>query len=381
MPVRLIKDNAFGRSGDKLKYIPQIEPWIDGAELKQLEEVIASTFITENKKTEEFLSKILDLTGSPHAIATSNGTLALVAALLCEGIGAGDEVIVPDLTFIATSNAVRLVGAKPIFCDVMRTTGCIDIDECASLITSRTRGIMPVHLYGQSAEMDELMVLASKHGITIIEDAAESIGVFYKGKHTGAIGDYGVFSFFGNKLITCGEGGVVLTKRQENLAKLYRIKNHGRDRKGIFVHEHIGYNFGFTDLQAAIGVAQLQKYDTMMAAKKKNFALYQQLLAGIGGAEVVDVPDYVDSNYWFVNILVENPEALQDFLHEKGIGTRRYFYPLHLQPCYADMKAHKCSESLWLYSRGLSLPSGVQLQRNQIEYICESINSYFLDLV
>ena len=360
-----------------MKYIPQIEPWIDGAELKQLEEVIDSTFITENKKTEEFLSKIRDITGSPHAIATSNGTLALVAALLCEDIGEGDEVIVPDLTFIATSNAVRLVGAKPIFCDVLRSTGCIDIDACASLVTSKTRAIMPVHLYGQSVEMDELVALASKHGIAIIEDAAESIGVFYKGKHTGAIGEYGIFSFFGNKLITCGEGGVVLTKREENLAKLYRIKNHGRDRKGIFVHEHLGYNFCFTDLQAAIGVAQLQKYDTMIAAKKKNFALYQQLLAGIGGVEVVDVPDYVDSNYWFVNILVENPEALQDFLHEKGIGTRRYFYPLHLQPCYADMKAQKCPESSWLYSHGLSLPSGVQLKSNQIDYICDSIRAYY----
>lgn len=360
-----------------MEYIPQIEPWIDGTELKQLEEVIASTFITEHKKTEEFLENIRGLTGSEYAIAISNGTLSLVASLLCEGIGEGDEVIVPDLTFIATSNAVRLVGATPVFCDVMRTSGCLDIDACEALVNTNTKAVIPVHLYGQSVEMDELGVMTSKHDISIIEDAAESLGVFYKGRHTGTFGEYGIFSFFGNKLITCGEGGVVLTKSAENHRKLYRIKNHGRDRKGIFIHEHVGYNFCFTDLQAAIGVAQLQKYETMISAKKTNFALYRQLLADTESVELVEVPDYVDSNYWFVNILVDDPQPLLDFLHDRGIGTRRYFYPLHLQPCYADMNAQKCATSSWLYSRGLSLPSGVQLQTKQIEYVCESINAYY----
>ncbi len=240
-----------------MEYIPQTEPWIDGTELKQLEEVIASTFITEYKKTEEFLESIRGLTGSEYAIAISNGTLSLVASLLCEGIGEGDEVIVPDLTFIATSNAVRLVGATPVFCDVMRTTGCLDIDACEALVNTNTKAVIPVHLYGQSVEMDELGAVTSRYNISIIEDAAESLGVFYKGRHTGTFDEYGIFSFFGTKLITCGEGGIVLTKSAENHKKLYRIKDHGRDRKGIFVHEQVGYNFCFTDLQAAIGVAQL----------------------------------------------------------------------------------------------------------------------------
>lgn len=361
-----------------MAFIPQIEPWIDGDELEQLKEVIDSTFITENKKTEEFLNEIRRITCSPHAIATSNGTLALVASLLSAGIGNGDEVIVPDLTFIATSNAVRLVGATPVFCDVMRSTCCIDIDACESLINSKTRAIIPVHLYGQSVEMDKLMAVSEKYNVMLIEDAAESLGVFYKDTHTGTFGEYGIFSFFGNKLVTCGEGGVVLTKNEENYAKLYRIKNHGRDRKGIFIHEHVGYNFCFTDLQAAIGVAQLNKFKTMIAAKKRNFSLYKELLADIDSVVVIDVPDYVDSNYWFVNILVDNPDALGQFLHDKGVGTRRFFYPLHLQPCYADMKASKCSESMWLYSHGLSLPSGVRLSKEEIEYICMTIRTYFV---
>ncbi|MDH5388282.1 MAG: DegT/DnrJ/EryC1/StrS family aminotransferase [Gammaproteobacteria bacterium] len=359
-----------------MKYIPQIEPWIDGAELKQLEEVISSTFITENKKTEEFLNQICQLTGSPHAIATSNGTLALVASLLSAGIGDGDEVIVPDLTFIATSNAVILVGAKPVFCDVLPTSGCLDVDACAELINEKTKAIIPVHLYGQSVEMEQLEALVTKHGIVVIEDAAESMGVFYKGKHTGTFGDYGIFSFFGNKLITCGEGGVVLTKTTENYKELYRIKNHGRDRKGIFIHENVGYNFCFTDLQAAIGVAQLQKYETMITAKKSHFKLYSQLLADIDEVEVVDVPDYVDSNYWFVNILLESPADLNDYLESKGIGTRRYFYPLHLQPCYQPLQ-RDCPNSLALYEKGLSLPSSVLLKEDEIKYVCSQIRSFY----
>jgi perosamine synthetase len=359
-----------------LEYIPQIEPWIDSAELDQLAEVIASTYVTENKKTDEFLAKICHLTGSRHAIATSNGTLALVASLLCEGIGEGDEVIVPDLTFIATSNAVRMVGAKPVFCDVMLDTGCMSIDACQQLITQRTKAIIPVHLYGQSVEMDELLLLSSQHNIIVIEDAAESLGVFYKGKHLGTFGEYGIFSFYGNKLVTCGEGGVVLTKTEENYAKLYKIKNHGRDRKGIFVHEHIGYNFCFTDLQAAVGVAQLGKFEIMRAAKKRNFSFYNELLSGIEGLRVVDVPDYVDSSYWFTNVLVENPEDLSVYLHSQGIGTRRYFYPLHRQPCYDLDDQIECPNSWYLYERGLSLPSSVLLDSEQVELICHKIKSF-----
>jgi len=359
-----------------VKYIPQIEPWIDDTELKQLDEVISSTFITENKKTEEFLRKICQLTGSPHAIATSNGTLALVASLLSAGVGKGDEVIVPDLTFIATSNAVILVGAKPVFCDVLRTSGCLDIDACADLINDKTKAIIPVHLYGQSVEMDQLQALSSKNSIVIIEDAAESMGVFYKGKHTGTFGDYGIFSFFGNKLITCGEGGVVLTNTAENYKNLYRIKNHGRDRKGVFVHEYVGYNFCFTDLQAAVGVAQLQKYDAMITAKRRNFNLYKKLLEDIDEVEIVGVPDYVDSNYWFVNILVDFPVLLNEHLESKGIGTRRYFYPLHKQPCYAPITT-ECPISMELYEKGLSLPSAVLLKEDEIEFICNQIKIFF----
>jgi perosamine synthetase len=357
--------------------IPQIEPWIDESELSELAEVVRSTFITENRKTEQFVDEIRRITGSPHAIATSNGTLALVAALLAAGIGAGDEVIVPDLTFIASSNAVRLVGALPVFCDVDLASGCLDVEAAAEAITPRTRAIMPVHLYGQMTEMDALMAMADDHGLIVIEDAAEAFGITYRGQHAGTFGRFGTFSFFANKTITCGEGGAVLSRTPEDHALLYRIKNHGRDRKGIFVHESIGYNFCFTDLQAAVGVAQLRKLGQIMSGKQRVYDRYRANLADMSGVHMVTVPPHVRSNHWFINILVPEPEALAMYLQEAGIGSRRYFYPLHLQPCYRSLEAAPCPNSLWLYEHGLSLPSGSRLSDDDIDHVCEHVERFF----
>lgn len=360
-----------------MKTIPQIEPWIDETELEELSEVIKSTYITENQKTEQFLEGMRRIAGSPYAIATSNGTLAIVAALLASGIGPGDEVIVPDLTFIASSNAVRLIGATPIFCDVDRATGCLDLASAGNAITHRTKAIMPVHLYGQMVEMDALMEMAKARGLTVIEDAAEAFGITYRGRHAGTFGRFGTFSFFANKTITCGEGGVVLCGAAEDHARLYRIKNHGRDRKGIFVHESIGYNFCFTDLQAAIGVAQLRKFHQIMAGKQRVFDRYRANLGHLQAVTLVVPPPHVRSNYWFNNILVADPTALGSYLQEQGIGSRRYFYPLHLQPCYADLGAAPCPNSLWLYEHGLSLPSAPRLGDDDIDYVCDHVRHFF----
>lgn len=364
-----------------MNYIPQIEPWINEDEMEQLTEVIQTTFITENRKTEEFLDRIRAYTGASYAIAMSNGTIALVASLMCENIGLGDEVIVPNLTFIATANAVRLVGATPVFCDVQVETGCINPEMCRSLITPRTSAIIPVHLYGQAADMSAILEIAKQYNLCVIEDAAESFGVKLDGKHTGTFGDYGIFSFFANKIITCGEGGVVLTNSEKRYNALYKIKNHGRARKGIFIHEQIGYNFCFTDLQAAIGVAQIKKINTILAAKRANFEYYSKHLNKIKGLQVVKIPENVQSNYWFVNILVNEPDKLVEHLHQAGIGVRRYFYPLHRQPCYSDVQSTDSNfpVSDWLYSQGISLPSGPQLNEEQLKVICQAVRAFFRD--
>lgn len=359
-----------------MRIIPQIEPWIDGTEMEELSEVVASTFITENRKTEQFLQGVRRLTGSSYAIATSNGTLAIVAALLAAGIGPGDEVIVPDLTFIASSNAVRLTGATPVFCDVDLETGCLSVAAASAAITSRTKAVMPVHLYGQMVDMDALMQMAFAHSLMVIEDAAEAFGITYRGRHAGTFGHFGTFSFFANKIVTCGEGGVVLCATAEDYARLYRIKNHGRDRKGIFIHESIGYNFCFTDLQAAIGVAQLRKFDRIMEGKRRVFQRYVSNLGNMDALTLVKPPSHVSSNYWFTNILVPDPDALGDYLTGHGIGSRRYFYPLHLQPCYSDLAAPSCPNSVSLYEHGLSLPSGPQLSDDEVDYVSDHVRSF-----
>ena len=359
-----------------MSYIPQIEPWIDQEELKELSEVIASTFITENRKTEEFLEGIKALTGARYAIATSNGTLALVAALIASEIGPGDRVIVPDLTFIASSNAVRLVGATPVFCDVDRQTGCMDIQMVESLITEDVKAIMPVHLYGQVVDMNLLMTLADEYSIVIIEDAAEALGVTLSGLHAGTYGRFGTFSFFANKTITCGEGGVVLCKTEADYKILYRIKNHGRDRKGVFVHDSVGYNFCFTDLQAAVGVAQLRKFGAIMQGKRRVFEQYLKAFEGANGLKLMKPPPDVSSNYWFMNILIDDPAALSTYLHEQGIGSRRFFFPLYAQPCNQDLNAPVQPNSQWLYDHGLSLPSGPQLSEYDVMRICDTVLNF-----
>jgi len=360
-----------------VKFIPQIEPWIDSEELNQLREVIESTYISEHKKTDEFLDGVKRVTGSSYALAISNGTLALVACLMAEGIGPGDEVIVPDLTFIATANAVLMVGATPVFCDVLESTGCMDPEYCENLITNKTRVLMPVHLYGQAANIHKFVEISKKHNLLLIEDAAESFGMFVGGQALGTFGDYGIFSFFANKVVTCGEGGVVLTNSEESYKKIYRIKNHGRDRRGTFVHDHIGYNFCFTDLQAAIGVSQLGKLDRIIEAKTQNYNYYVETLSSINGLQVVTIDEGIKSNYWFVNILVDDPEGLSKYLENKGVGTRRFFYPMHHQPCYKDMVSQTFPVSDKLYESGLSLPSSPLLQSEERKYIVSTIKNYF----
>lgn len=359
-----------------MKFIPQIEPWIDETELDELTEVIRSTYITENRKTEEFVRKVEELTQSKHAIAMSNGTLAIVAALLASGVGPGDEVLIPDLTFIASSNAVLLVGATPVFVDIDRVSGCLDVNAAEVAITKQTKAIMPVHLYGQMVDMDKLMAMAERHNLIVVEDAAEAFGVTYKGRHAGTFGRFGTFSFFANKTITCGEGGIVLCQNQDDYKQLYRIKNHGRDQKGIFIHESIGFNFCFTDLQAAIGVAQLRKFERIMAGKARVMDRYRDLLAGVQGVTLMEPPAEVRSNYWFINILLEDPGGLSNYLAEQKIATRRLFYPLHMQPCYADRPKGNCPNSRWLYETGLSLPSAPHLVDEDIVRVCEQVRAY-----
>lgn len=366
------------------KMIVQIEPWIDEAELQELQRVIASTFVVEHDLTREFEQRTAALVGCKHAIAVCNGTMALFVSLKAIGLEAGDEVIVPNFTFIASSNAVLLAGATPVLCEVREDTFCLDIERAEALVTPRTKAVMPVHIYGQAADMTEVMSFAARHGLRVVEDAAEAIGVRFQAQHAGTFGDIGMISYYGNKTVTCGEGGMVLTN-DDSLAKAaYRLKNYGRDQKGTFIHESIGFNFSFTDLQAAIGVAQMKKMPAIVRRKREIRDRYVAELADRTEIRPVYIDPRCEPVFWFTSFLCDDPAALGAFLRERDVQTRRFFYPLHLQPCYTNFSGVKglnqdFSVSERIYNRGISLPSFYRLTADDQSYVIDQIRRFYAD--
>jgi perosamine synthetase len=362
--------------------IPQIEPWVDESELRELTRVIDSTFLVEHELTREFEGMTAQLTGAKHAVAVCNGTMALFTCLKAMGIGPGHEVIVPNLTFIASANAVILAGAVPVVCEVREDTFCIDVARANRLVTGRTKAIMPVHLYGQSADMAAVMAFARRHGLQVLEDAAEAIGVRYEGRHVGTFGDMGILSYYGNKTITCGEGGIVLTNDDTLAKSSYRIKNYGRDRKGTYIHETIGFNFSFTDLQAAIGIAQMKKLSAVIDKKREIHDRYVQELHSVERFRPVYVDPRCEPVFWFTSFLCKDPDGLASFLRAQNIQTRRFFLPLHQQPCYADGKYIRAADddfriSESIYRQGISLPSSYSLTEDDQSHVIEQIRRFY----
>ena len=359
--------------------IIQIEPFINSEELEQLKRVVDSTFVTEHSLNKVFETFFRKYTGVKHCISYCNGTAALFAILKSLGIGPGDEVIVPDMTFIATANSVILAGAKPVFCDIEPVNLGIDVKKAEKLITKRTKAIIPVHLYGFAAKLNELVDFSNNHNIHLIEDAAQGVGVEYDRKHVGTLGIAGILSFYGNKTITTGEGGLILTNDDDIAEQCYRLKNHGRDKKGVFIHEHIGYNFSFTEMQAAIGIAQCNKLERILAKKKSIYMKYSSELKSINQIIFKEIPNNISPVFWFTNIYVLNADDLREYLFQNGIGTRRFFYPLHRQPCYNDFNCEDKDYSITnqLYETGLSLPSSYNLSRADQEIIIDKIKTYF----
>lgn len=362
--------------------IVQIQPWIDESELRELKRVIDSTFLVEHELTREFERMTASLTGSKHAVAVCNGTMALFVCLKALNIGRGDEVIVPNLTFIATTNAVILAGATPVLCEIREDTFCIDVARAQKLLTDGTRAILPVHLYGQSADMTAVTDFAKQHGIAVIEDAAQGIGVKFEGRHVGTLGKMGFLSYYGNKTITCGEGGMVLTDDDDLAKAVYRLKNHGRDHKGVSVHESVGFNFSFTELQAAVGISQMKKLPAIVSKKREIHDRYVEEFRHLKNFRAVYIDPRCEPVFWFSSFLCDDPEALSGFLRGQNIQTRRFFYPLHQQPCYANGqhiriidKDFRISESI--YRQGLALPSSYGLAWEEQSYVIEQIRRFY----
>ncbi len=370
---RLNKQNNFLKM--KRKIIPQIEPFIGKEELKEVSETIKNKWISGGFKLKDFQGKIAKLCGVKHAIGVCNGTQALYVGLKILGIGPGDEVIVPDFTFIASANSVFWTGATPVFVDIDKKTFNIDPVKIEEAITQKTKAIMPVHIYGQSADMGKIMEIAKKHKLFVIEDAAQGIKVNFKGKPVGGFGDVGCMSFYADKVITTGEGGMVLTNDDELAKKAVILLNQGRSGRGWYIHDYMGYNFRLTDLQAAVGVAQIKKLPLIIKKRKKIEKLYKNYLAGVKGVEFPFVDPRGDKIPYRITILVEKPQELLDFLDKGGIKASRSFYPLHLQPCY-NIKGN-FPNSVFAYERILRLPSGTGLTEKEICYVCDKIKLFF----
>lgn len=357
--------------------LPVAEPEIGDKELEYVTECITSGWISSiGKFVTRFEDEFARFCGTRYAIATSNGTVALHLALVTLGIGPGDEVIVPTLTFIATANAVTYTGAKPVFVDSERQTWNIDPEKIEAAITPRTKAVIPVHLYGHPADMAPIMEIAKKYNLYVIEDAAEAHGAIYRGNYVGSMGDIGCFSFFGNKIITTGEGGM-LTTNQENLARQAKmLRDHGVSPDKKYWYPLIGFNYRLTNLQAAIGVAQMEKIDRILDRKREIALLYRSLLENVAGITLPSEASWARNVFWMYSILVEKEygmsrDKLMVRLKEAGVDSRPVFYPVHTMPPYEQGLSFPIAEEL--AGKGISLPSGIGLRDEEIERVASLI--------
>ena len=355
--------------------IPITEPSLDEKELEYVTDCIKSGWISSiGKYVDIFGQKFSKYCGAKHGVAVANGTVALHLALAALGIGKGDEVIIPDLTFVATANAISHTGAKPVFVDIDKETWCIDPTKIIGKISDKTKAIIPVHLYGHPCNMDPIMEVAEKNDINVIEDAAEAHGAEYKCKKVGSIGHIGCFSFYGNKIITTGEGGMCITNDKKLADRMEFLKDHGMSKEKRYWHDEIAFNYRMTNVQAAIGLAQLEKIDKFIETKRKNASIYNKLLDGINGIVLPPEKQWAKNVYWMYSILVKNRDKLMEELRKNGIDSRPFFYPLHILPPYKLDVSFPVSEQI--SREGISLPSSVKLKKDEIELISNKIKKF-----
>lgn len=362
--------------------IPVAEPAIGEKELEYASDAVRSTWISsKGKYVTEFEEKFSEYCGAKFGIATSSGTTALHLALATLGIGPGDEVIIPTLTMIATANAVKYTGAKPVLIDSEPATWNMDVERIENKITKRTRAIMVVHLYGHPVDMDPILSMAKDRKLRVIEDAAEAHGAEYKGRKAGALGDMGCFSFYANKIITTGEGGMIVTDDEKLAERARMLKDQAFEKEKRFWHHHIGYNYRLTNVQSAIGLAQLERIDEFVNTRRRNAHHYNSLLKDVEDVVLPPEAPWAKNVYWMYSILVKegfgmSRDDLMKYLALKGVETRAVFYPIHSQPVYAaDYEGENYPVADEISRMGIILPSGNTLTTEQIDYVVECLLS------
>jgi len=362
---------------DQRVHLPVAEPLLGDKEMEYVSDCIVSNWISSGGKYINLFEELFaQYCTSAHAVAVSNGTAALHLALLAVDVGPGDEVIVPSFTFISTANAVMYTGAKPIFVDSERETWNIDPKKIQEAITPKTKAIIPVHLYGHPADMDPILDIARIHNLSVIEDAAEAHGAEYKGRKVGSLGDIGIFSFFGNKIITTGEGGMVVTNSSAYAQKIRLFRDHGMSSTKRYWHPVLGYNYRMTNIQAAIGLAQTERVESIIEAKLVIAQRYHGQLKEIEGIVCPPKAEWARNVYWLYSILIEesfgiSSEELINELKALGVETRPLFPPVHTQPIYNTGQQLSVAEEL--SAKGVSLPSSAGLQPYEIDRVCQAI--------
>lgn len=386
----------------KKGFIALSEPNIGGNAWKYVKECLDTGWVSSGGAyVETFEQKLCGFVGAKHAAAVVNGTSGLQVALQLSGVGPGDEVLVPTLTFIAPVNAVRYLGAEPVFldCDEFMNLDAASLGEfletacrktAKGLVNKKTgrrvKAILPVHIFGNPCDMAAIMALARSYGLKVVEDATESLGsVFtagkYKGRHAGTVGHFGVFSFNGNKIITTGSGGMLVTDDRKMAEKARYLTTQAKDDAVRYVHDEVGYNFRLTNIQAALGVAQLEQLPGFLKAKRENYGVYAKALAGVPGLRLVGSPEGTAPNYWFYSLIIDKAEfgldreGLMAALAKQGIQTRPVWTLSHLQKPYRNNQAYKISRANRFWERVLNLPCSSHLTRAQALRVAGAIKA------
>jgi perosamine synthetase len=384
-------------SSKKSYSIPLSEPFVSGNEWKYIKECLDSGWVSSvGSYVRKFEEIVKNYTGSGYAIAVNSGTSALHLSLLASGVQSSDEVIVPTLTFIAPANVVRYCGARPVFMDCDSNTLCLDVQRLADFLNKeciykkdgytynkttgkRIKAIIPVHVFGHPVDMNALIGICAKNNIDIIEDAAESLGSECRSKKAGAFGKSGCFSFNGNKIITTGGGGMVVTDDKDVAYKIRHLSTQAKKDPFEYNHDEVGYNYRLSNIQAAMGVAQMEKLQDFIDIKRKNAALYRKLLSDVAEVEFIWEKPWAKSNFWFYTIKVpkEHKRPLMDFLITRNIQVRPVWRLMHTLPMYKYCQRYRINTSVEVYYTCINLPCSIGLKQEEIEYVADSIVNYF----
>ncbi|SES84548.1 perosamine synthetase [Natronincola peptidivorans] len=374
--------------------IPLCIPNIEGNEWKYIKECLDTNWVSSaGSYVDLFEERFNEYLKIETSVVTMNGTAAITLALQTLGIGPRDEVIVPSMTFIASVNPIKYVGAEPVFVDITKDTWVMDVEKVEELITKNTKAIIPVHTYGNVVDMEPLLEIAKKYNLFVIEDATEALGSEYRTKNgvwhkAGTLGDFGTFSFNGNKLITTGAGGMLVTNNGKAGEKAKYLSNQAKTilSNGSMIHEEIGYNYRMPNLLAAMGVAQLEKIKEYIKAKTRNVSLYKEYLQGIEGIQLPTEKGNVKHVHWLYSVLINkdygiNRDGLLERLNKSGIESRPFFQPIHAMTPYMECKKGRMEVTCEISHKGVNLPSSVSLKNEEIEYICGYIKKYKKELV